>query len=237
MFNAQDTLIDGANLFNISLSDENVSDFNTYYDLLIDWNNKINLTAITDPYEVAVKHFVDSLTILKYVDIKPNSSLIDVGTGAGFPSIPIGILRKDINLTLLDSLNKRLIFLNEVTSILNIKANIVHSRAEMAGQDKLYREKFDFVTSRAVANLSTLSEYCLPLVKIGGVFIAMKGSNVEDELISSNNAISLLGGKVIDVFDFTLQDNSKRNIILIKKISKTPTIYPRKGVKISKNPL
>lgn len=237
MENAKNLLYNGASELGITLSDKNIDDFTTYYNMLIDWNEKINLTAITKPEEVAVKHFVDSLTLLKYVDIKPNSTLIDVGTGAGFPSIPLGIIRKDIKITLLDSLKKRLIFLKEVSDALGINCNIVHARAEQAGVNPDYREKFDIATSRAVASLNVLSEYCLPLVSVGGIFIAMKGLNIKDEIDNSFNAIQTLGGKIKSVSEFNLIDKSTRNIVVINKISKTVDKYPRQGVKISKKPL
>ena len=235
MFNAVETLKNGAKQIDIDITDKNVDDFISYYNLLIEWNKNINLTAITEPKEVAIKHFIDSLCFLKYVDIKKGQSLLDVGTGAGFPSVPIGIIRKDIDITMMDCLNKRLNFLKEVTNTLNINANIVHNRAEIAGKDITFREKYDFVTARAVANLSALSEYCLPFVKVGGFFVAMKGPSSSVEIDNSLNIISLLGGEIQDNFNFTLPDKSERSIILIKKISNTSKIYPRSYKKISSN--
>ena len=221
----------------INLSEIQLKQFYNYINLLIEWNEKINLTAITEPDEVILKHFVDSLTIAKY--IPDGTKIVDVGTGAGFPGIPLKIYRQDIEITLLDSLQKRINFLNEVIRELNLeKIETVHSRVEDFGKDKMYREKFDIATSRAVANLATLSEYLLPLVKVGGKVISMKGSLIEEELEHSKNAIKILGGKVekVDEFDLPNSDIS-RNIVLIDKIKNTPNRYPRKAGEPSKKPL
>ena len=221
----------------ITLSEIQLKQFYNYMNLLIEWNKKINLTAITEPDEIILKHFVDSLTISKY--IPDGTKLVDVGTGAGFPGIPLKIYRQDIEITLLDSLQKRINFLDEVIRELNLeKIETLHSRAEDFGKDKKYREKFDIATSRAVANLATLSEYLLPLVKVGGKVISMKGSLIEEELEHSKNAIKILGGKVekVDEFDLPNSDIS-RNIILINKIKETPNKYPRKAGEPSKKPL
>lgn len=211
--------------------------FEKYKDLLLEWNKKINLTAITEEDDIILKHFIDSMTILKHID--ENSSIVDVGTGAGFPGIPVKIANPSINVTLVDSLNKRLIFLEEVIKNLNLeKIKTVHSRAEEFGQNKIYREKFDIATSRAVANLSVLVEYLLPLVKVGGKCICMKGSDIEEELQNSKDAIKTLGGQIEKVEEFTLPESDiKRNIIVIKKIKQTPNKYPRKPGVPSKNPL
>ena len=205
--------------------------------LLIEWNKKINLTAITEPNEIILKHFVDSLTISKY--ISDGTRVVDVGTGAGFPGIPLKIYRQDIEITLLDSLQKRINFLDEVIKELNLeKIEIIHSRVEDFGKDKRYREKFDIATSRAVANLATLSEYLLPLVKVGGKVISMKGSLIEEELENSKNAIKILGGKIEKVDEFNLPNSDiSRNIVLIDKIKETPNKYPRKAGEPSKKPL
>ena len=221
----------------ITLSEIQLKQFYNYMNLLIEWNKKINLTAITEPDEIILKHFVDSLTISKY--IPDGTKLVDVGTGAGFPGIPLKIYRQDIEITLLDSLQKRINFLDEVIRELNLeKIETLHSRAEDFGKDKKYREKFDISTSRAVANLATLSEYLLPLVKIGGKVISMKGSLIEEELENSKNAIKILGGKIerVDEFDLPNSDIS-RNIVLIDKIKETPNKYPRKAGEPSKKPL
>ena len=196
----------------------------------------MNLTAITEPTEVAFKHFVDSCSILNYISVKENAKIIDIGTGAGFPGIPLKIVRDDINLTLLDSLNKRLLFLNEAAKKIGITANTIHGRAEDYGKDITYREKFDMAVSRAVAPLNVLSEYCIPFVKKGGIFVSMKGPNIQEEVNAGKSSIKLLGGKINNVKQFSLGDNS-RSIIIVEKVSNTPAAYPRHGSKISKKPL
>lgn len=222
----------------ILLNEVQLEKFEAYARILVEWNEKINLTAITEPKEIAVKHFIDSLTVLKAFKIKKNSSMIDVGTGAGFPSIPLKIVRDDINLTLLDSLNKRINFLNQLCDSLDIKAETIHSRAEDAGRSKPYRESFDIAVSRAVANLTSLCEYCIPFVKKGGLFIAMKGKDGLSELEAAKGAINILGGKCSDKNDYiTLPDGEKRIIFIIEKLQFTPEKYPRRGVKINKLPL
>ena len=221
----------------INLSKIQLKQFYNYMNLLIEWNKKINLTAITEPDEIILKHFVDSLTISKY--ISDGTKVVDVGTGAGFPGIPLKIVRQDVDITLLDSLQKRINFLEEVINELNLeKIKTVHSRVEDFGKNKEYREEFDIATSRAVANLSTLSEYLLPLVKVGGKVISMKGSLIQEELENSKNAIKILGGQIekVDEFDLPNSDIS-RNIVLIDKIKNTPNRYPRKAGEPSKKPL
>ena len=221
----------------INLSEIQLKQFYNYMNLLIEWNKKINLTAIIEPDEIILKHFVDSLTISKY--ISDGTKVVDVGTGAGFPGIPLKIVRQDVDITLLDSLQKRINFLEEVINELNLeKIKTVHSRVEDFGKNKEYREEFDIATSRAVANLSTLSEYLLPLVKVGGKVISMKGSLIQEELENSKNAIKILGGQIekVDEFDLPNSDIS-RNIVLIDKIKNTPNRYPRKAGEPSKKPL
>ena len=221
----------------INLSEIQLKQFYNYMNLLIEWNKKVNLTAITKPDEIILKHFVDSLTISKY--ISDGTKVVDVGTGAGFPGIPLKIVRQDVDITLLDSLQKRINFLDEVINELNLeKITTVHSRVEDFGKNKKYREEFDIATSRAVANLSTLSEYLLPLVKVGGKVISMKGSLIQEELENSKNAIKILGGQIekVDEFDLPNSDIS-RNIVLIDKIKTTPNRYPRKAGEPSKKPL
>ena len=226
-----------AKKIDIDINEEQINKFYDYMNLLIEWNKKINLTAITDYNEITLKHFVDSLTINKC--IKENNYVVDVGTGAGFPGIPLKIIRDDINIVLVDSLNKRINFLNEVIKELNLKnIETVHARAEEFGRNKKYRQKFDVATSRAVANLSTLSEYMIPLVKINGRCICMKGKEIKEELKDSLNAIKVLGGKVENVEEFELADNDiNRSIIYILKEKDTPNKYPRKAGTPSKDPI
>ena len=233
----KEKLIINVDKLGINLSEIQLKQFYNYMNLLIEWNKKINLTAITEPDEIILKHFVDSLTISKY--ISDGTKVVDVGTGAGFPGIPLKIVRQEIYIILLDSLQKRINFLDEVINELNLeKITTVHSRVEDFGKNKEYREKFDIATSRAVANLATLSEYLLPLVKVGGKVISMKGSLIQEELENSKNAIKILGGKIekVDEFDLPNSDIS-RNIVLIDKIKTTPNRYPRKAGEPSKKPL
>ena len=221
----------------IEFSNIQIEKFYKYMNLLIEWNEKINLTAITEPKEIIIKHFIDSLTVLK--DIKGKNTLVDVGTGAGFPGIPLKIMDEEIKITLLDSLNKRINFLNEVINQLDLKnVETIHSRVEEAGKNKKYRESFDIATARAVANLSTLSEYMLPLVKVGGKSICMKGSEVSEELKNSKKAISILGGEIESIDNFKLpKSDMMRNIVIIKKVKNTPSKYPRKAGTPSKEPI
>ena len=222
---------------NIKLDEKQIKQFYDYMNLLLEWNEKINLTAITEKNEIILKHFVDSLTISKH--IKQGAYMIDVGTGAGFPGIPIKIARKDVEVVLMDSLNKRINFLNDVIEKLGLKKiETIHSRAEELGRNKNYREKFDVVTSRAVANLNTLSEYMLPFVKKGGVAICMKGSEVQEELEKAKKAISILGGTVGEVESFVLPNSDiSRNVVMVKKVENTPAKYPRKAGTPAKEPL
>lgn len=222
--------------FGIDLSDKQIKQFTDYYDLLIEWNKKINLTRITEPEEVVTKHFADSLTLLKYCDIPKGARIIDVGTGAGFPGIPLKIARSDIELTLLDSLNKRLTFLKEVCRKTEISAEFVHSRAEDGAKNNEFREKFDISVSRAVARLNVLAEYCLPYVKPKGQFLAMKGPELNEELTEAQEAIKILGGKVGKVEEFSLK-GSGRTIAVIDKVKTTPGKYPRHSSKIKAKPL
>lgn len=221
----------------VKLSKEQAGMFFNYMNLLLEWNEKINLTAITEEKEVIVKHFVDSLTISKYIPV--GASLIDVGTGAGFPGIPLKIIRDDLKITLLDSLQKRINFLDVVIKELKLKnIETIHARVEEFGKNSKYRESFEVATSRAVANLSTLTEYLLPLVKLRGIAICMKGSSVEEELENSKKAINVLGGKVSNVFEFDLpKTDIKRNVVIVDKINKTPSKYPRKPGMPSKEPI
>jgi 16S rRNA (guanine527-N7)-methyltransferase len=207
-----------------------------YKRILLDWNEKMNLTAIQDDKEVILKHFVDSLSIVPF--LHGISSLVDVGTGAGFPGIPLKIAIPGLDVTLLDSLEKRIGFLDTVISELSLKGiTAVHMRAEDAGVSPRFRDKFDAATARAVASLPVLLEYCLPLVRTGGIFIAMKGSSAEEVSISGK-ALDILGGKIEEVKEFTLPDTDiKRCIIIVRKLRQSPTKYPRKAGKPSKEPL
>lgn len=224
-------------ILGVRFSVEQIEQFYKYMNLLIEWNEKMNLTAITEPKEIILKHFIDSLTILKYID--DNSKLVDVGTGAGFPGVPLSIMNPTLKITLVDSLNKRLIFLQEVVKELNLKnIEIVHARAEEFGQNKNYREKFDIATSRAVANLATLSEYLVPLVKIGGKIISMKASNAKEEINDAQKAIEVLGGKIEKIEEFDLPESDiGRTIIIIDKNKCTPAKYPRKAGTPAKEPI
>lgn len=224
-------------ILGVRFSVEQIEQFYKYMNLLIEWNEKMNLTAITEPKEIILKHFIDSITILKYID--DNSKLVDVGTGAGFPGVPLSIMKPTLKIILVDSLNKRLIFLQEVVKELNLKnIEIVHARAEEFGQNKNYREKFDIATSRAVANLATLSEYLVPLVKIGGKIISMKASNAKEEINDAQKAIEVLGGKIEKIEEFDLPESDiGRTIIIIDKNKCTPAIYPRKAGTPAKEPI
>ena len=220
------------------LSDNQLAQFYKYKELLLSWNEKMNLTAITQSDEVDTKHFVDSLYGLKFMESA--KSIIDVGTGAGFPGLPLKILKPELSLTLLDSLNKRLNFLKEVTEKLNLKdVTFVHSRAEDGGiKGSPLRESFDVAVSRAVANLSVLAEYCLPYVKVGGVFLAYKGNDADGELADADNAINTLGGEVTGTFRYTIPETDiSHSIIVIKKVKSAPEKYPRQQGKIQKKPL
>ena len=232
-----DLMIDYGKEINIVFTEEQLQKFYQYMNLLIEWNEKINLTAIVEPKEIILKHFIDSLTIIKYIE--PNKSVIDIGTGAGFPGIPVKIMREDLDITLLDSLNKRIHFLNEVIQKLELKnITAIHARIEEFAKNKQYREAFDVATSRAVANLTTLSEYMLPMVDLKGMAICMKGYEINEEVSKSKNSIKLLGGKIDKIEEFTLpKSDNGRNLILIKKERQTPGKYPRKPGIPSKEPL
>ena len=211
--------------------------FALYCTELQEWNRRMNLTAITDDEGVAEKHFADSLLPLTIVALPAGASLVDVGSGAGFPGLPMALVRPDLRVTFLDSLQKRLTFLAQLTQKLEVPARMLHARAEDAGQDPQYREQFDIATARAVANLNPLAEYCLPLVKVGGRFIAMKGPEADAEAKAAANALKKLGGQYEETRAFTLPDGSARGLVFCKKISQTPTVYPRNGGKIAKKPL
>ena len=223
--------------FDIDLDDTALDRLCRYSELLIEWNEKINLTALTAPEDIALKHFADSLLLLRYIDIENGARVIDVGTGAGFPGVVLKIARPDISLTLLDSLNKRLTFLDIVCSELGLSGvELIHSRAEDGSRTEL-RDSFDIAVSRAVASLNTLCEYDMPYVKVGGRFIAMKGKGADEELDSAQNAITTLGGEMQAKHDFILGEAGERSIIEIKKIAPTPDAYPRKSKAIKNKPL
>ena len=230
-------LIDTLSQFSITLDNTAVDRLCVYHDLLIEWNEKMNLTALTEPHDVALKHFADSLMLFRYCDIENGASVIDVGTGAGFPGMVLKIARPDIRLTLLDSLNKRLIFLETVCNELGLDdVELIHSRAEDGSRTEL-RDRYDIAVSRAVASLNTLCEYDMPYVKVGGRFIAMKGKGSDEELQAAQNAITTLGGELLQKHDFVLGDAGERSIIEIKKITETPSQYPRKSKQIKNKPL
>ena len=236
-FISKEQLAQAAAAFDISLSEEQLEGFDTYASFLVEYNQKVNLTAITKPEEIVIKHFLDSLLLAKAYPFSQGASLADVGTGAGFPGVPVKIYRPDLKLALLDSLGKRVIFLQELSRRLGQENLCVHIRAEDAGRQADYREKFDCTTARAVASLSVLAEYCLPLTRVGGVFVALKGGDCDEELTQAAKAISLMGGKVREVQKFELPMDYRRSLIVIEKISQTPTKYPRPSAKMAKNPL
>ncbi len=231
-------LKNACNELNLKIDDNQIDEFLKYKQLLLEWNEKINLTAITDDKEIILKHFVDCLTVCKFIDFN-NKTFIDVGTGAGFPALPIKIFCKSSAPTLLDSLNKRINFLKTVGNELNLQnITYIHSRAEDAGQDISFREKYDFCVSRAVANLSVLAEFDLPFVKVGGYFIALKGPLLDNEIIDANKAITTLGGIIEKVETIKIPfTDIEHKLVFIKKLRQTPKQYPRKAGKVSRNPI
>lgn len=236
----EELLIKACSDLNIKLSTKQVEQFILYKNLLLEWNQKINLTTITDERDIVIKHFVDCLTIAYAYNMDSfDKSFVDVGTGAGFPGIPLKILYPDLKLTLIDSLNKRINFLKELVSQLDFNnIELLHSRAEDAGKNKIYRERFDLCASRAVANLSVLSEFCLPFVKVGGNFIALKGLDIEQEVNLAKPAIKILGAKIKTVKSVKLPfSDIEHSIVIVEKLSETPLKYPRKAGMVSKQPL
>lgn len=226
-------------LNNITRDEYKKKQFQQYYELLTEWNKFMNLTSITEYNEVIEKHFIDSLSIEKVIDLSKINTVIDVGTGAGFPGIPLKIMYPHLKILLLDTLNKRIKFLNNVINELNLnEVESLHGRAEDISKNEKYREKFDLCVSRAVANLSTLSEYCIPFIKKGGIFISYKSEKIDEELKNSINAVKLLGGNIEEIFKFELENtNLKRSFIKISKIKNTPKKYPRKAGLPAKEPL
>ncbi|MBH0162281.1 16S rRNA (guanine(527)-N(7))-methyltransferase RsmG [Fictibacillus sp. 26RED30] len=223
----------------VQLSEKQLSQFETYYNLLVEWNEKMNLTAITEKEEVYLKHFYDSVTAGFYFNFKQDITVCDVGAGAGFPAIPLKIAFPEIKLTVVDSLNKRIGFLQHVVDELGLEeVSLYHDRAETFAHRPEFRQTFDLVTARAVARLSVLSELCLPLVKIGGHFLGMKGANLPEEVRDGEKAVKLLGGKVKDIHSFVLPiEESERNIIVIDKVKETPKKFPRKPGTPNKSPI
>ena len=223
----------------ITLREQQINQFLIYYEMLVEWNEVMNLTAITEYEEVMKKHFVDSISLVKAYDVSKSVSVIDVGTGAGFPGLALKIAYPQLKLTLLDSLNKRIQFLNAVIEKLGLDGvDTIHGRAEDFAKPGKLREKYDLCVSRAVANLSTLSEYCLPFVKEGGEFISYKSEKIQEEMVKAEKAISILGGKVVKQVEFTLPDSDiYRNLFVIRKVKKTPGKYPRKAGLPSREPL
>ena len=222
----------------IELSDKQRQQFQTYYQMLVEWNEKMNLTSITEEHEVYLKHFYDSIAASFYTDLTKELTICDIGAGAGFPSIPLKIIFPNLKVTIVDSLNKRIHFLNQLADALDIEnVSFVHDRAETYGKGD-YRESYDIVTARAVARLSVLSELCIPLVKKGGQFIALKSSKGEEELKEVSFGIGVLGGKVVDTISYELPENAgERQMIIVDKRSQTPKKYPRKPGTPNKSPL
>lgn len=229
----------GCSAFGISLNETQLMQFETYYELLIKWNQVMNLTAITEFEEVMQKHFVDSISVTGFMSMQDKKSILDVGTGAGFPGIPLKIVYPHLQMVLLDSLNKRIRFLDEVVEKLKLDGiKTVHGRAEDAARKEEYRENFDLVVSRAVANLSSLSEYCIPFVKKEGYFVSYKSGNASEEILQAEQAIHVMGGKLEKIEKFVLPDSDMERIfVMIKKIDHTPKKYPRKAGMIKKEPI
>lgn len=223
----------------IMLDEKALERFDTFAEMLVDWNTRINLTAITDPFEIVYKHFADSMLALAAVNVPQGASFIDVGTGGGFPGLPLLIARPDLHGVMLDSTLKKLMFVDHVLNRLELNNNgrTLHMRAEEAGIKVQLRNRFDFCFSRAVANLRELSEYCLPLTKVGGTFVALKSAKAQEEIDGAKEAIRILGGEITEVKQFFLSDMGERNLVVIKKVSPTPPKYPRASAKISKEPL
>ncbi len=234
-------ITEGMKGISVDISDHQIEQFFLYYQILLEWNQTMNLTAITDMKQVVYKHFVDSVCLVKAVDVSVSREtfMIDVGAGAGFPGIPLKIIFPEWNITLLDSLNKRVRFLNEVIERIGLKKiTAIHGRAEDFGRNEEYREKYDLCVSRAVANLATLSEYCLPFVKIGGCFIPYKSGAVQDEIDQAKKAVNMLGGTVERIVDFQISEiDAERSLIQIRKVRGTPSRYPRKAGLPGKEPL
>lgn len=223
----------------LEFNEKKYNQFIKYKDLLKDWNNKVNLTAITEDEEIIKKHFIDSMKIFRFEYLKTASKIIDIGTGGGFPGIPMKIMRPDAKVVLLDSLKKRINVLDDILCNIGINdVETIHGRAEEFARNSKYREKFDAVVSRAVANLAALSEFCLPYVKVGGYFVALKGPSVDEEVKIAKKAIIILGGKIEEIREVEIENSDlKHNLVIIKKIKNTPKQYPRKAGTATKNPI
>lgn len=234
-----DILNEACQRIGLSFDEAKYNKFIKYKDLIKEWNEKINLTAITDDEEIIKKHFIDSIKVYKCDYVKNAKSIIDIGTGGGFPGIPMRIVKEDSSIVLLDSLNKRINFLNEVIDQLNLpEIRTIHGRAEDFAQTPEYRQKFDLAVSRAVANLTVLLEFCLPYVKVGGCFVALKGPAIEEEIKNAEAALRVLGGKIEEIIEVDIEGSDlKHNLLVVKKIKDTPKKYPRKAGMVTKNPI
>ena len=230
-------LINEAEKLGIMIDTAAAQRFDAYAQRLVEVNEHMNLTAITEPEDIVIKHFIDCIYVMKYVSFKQSETLVDIGTGAGFPAIPLLIANPTLNVTLVDSLKKRIDFLSATLDTIGLKGRCIHARAEDFGCQAAFREQFDYATARAVAPLNILCEYCLPLIKMGGRFISLKGAMGVQELKDAKNAIALLGGAVEDIKEYTLPSGDARSIIIINKLSQTSTQYPRKPKKITAAPL
>ena len=219
----------------VALDETALERFGLLAQMLLDWNSRVNLTAITDPNEIVIKHFLDSLSPLAHIDLAKGAKVIDVGCGPGFPGLPILIARPDLKLTFLDSIEKKLKFIESFLSEANLFGETLHDRAEVIGQQAEHREQYDAAFTRAVAPLNILAEYCVPLVKIGGTYVSMKGAESEADI--GENAVSEMGGEIEKIISLKLPNDDSRNLVIIKKVSQTPTKYPRKSKKISTRPL
>jgi len=234
-----DILVRGLSSIGLTPTGDQLDQFETFYELLVEWNKAMNLTNITEYDDVMVKHYLDSINVAKAFNLKEVVKVLDVGTGAGFPGIPLKIILPHLSVTLMDALNKRVQFMNEVIDRLDLEQiDAIHSRAEILAQDLVFRSRYDLVVSRAVSQLATLSEYCLPFVKIGGYFIAYKSVDTEDEINEAKNAISILGGQIEKVSDYEVPESDfSRRYVIFKKIKDSPSKYPRKAGTPSKKPL
>lgn len=234
-----DMLNEACESMGLSFDEEKYNKFIKYKDLVKEWNQKINLTAITDDEEIIKKHFIDSIKVFNCDYVKNAKSIIDIGTGGGFPGIPMKIVKEDSKMVLLDSLNKRINFLNEVINELNLpNIKTIHGRAEDYAQTAEYRQRFDLAVSRAVANLTVLLEFCLPYVKVGGHFVALKGPAIDEEIKDAETALKLLGGKIEAIIEVDIEGSDlKHNLLVVKKVKDTPKKYPRKAGMVTKNPL